>query len=84
MFFLGQHGAASLPGGGERGIVGRRFEAQPAAVLQGRTGLEHAAAQLSGHSCREQVPLSEIRRVAGLVKESAALNRLFSALPPPQ
>ncbi|KAG7232419.1 hypothetical protein INR49_008882 [Caranx melampygus] len=51
----GEHGAVSVPGGGERGVPGGRYEAQPAAMLQRRPGLEHAAAQLRGDGCREQV-----------------------------
>ncbi len=53
--FVGQHGAIGVPGGGERGVDGCGFQAQPAAMLQRRTRLEHTAAQLSGHCCREQV-----------------------------
>lgn len=53
--FLGQHGAICVPGGGERGVGGCKFEAQPAAMLQRGTRLEHTAAQLGGRSCREQV-----------------------------
>jgi len=51
----GEHGAVGVPGGGERGVGGRGFEAQPAAMLQRRTGLAHTAAQLRGHRCRKQV-----------------------------
>lgn len=51
----GKHGAVSVPGGGERGVSGGGFQAQPAALLQGRPGLEHTAAQLSGHRGRKQV-----------------------------
>lgn len=53
----GEHGALCVPGGGERGVGGCGFEAQPAAMLQRRARLEHAAAQLGGHRCREQVVL---------------------------
>lgn len=51
----GEHGAIGVPGGGERGVGGRGFEALPAAMLQRRTRLEHTAAQLGGHGCRERV-----------------------------
>lgn len=51
----GEHGALRVPGGGERGVHGCRFEAQPAAMLQGWTGLEHAPAQLRGCCSRQQV-----------------------------
>lgn len=54
---LGQHGSIRLPGGGERGICGRRFKAQPAAMLERRKRLEHTSAELGGHSGREQVGL---------------------------
>lgn len=54
---LGQHGSIRLLGGGERDICGRRFKAQPAAMLKRWKRLEHTAAELSGHSGREQVGL---------------------------
>ena len=56
---VGEHGAVGLPGGGERGVVGGGFKAQPAAMLQRWTRLEHAAAELSGHRCREQVGMRD-------------------------
>lgn len=51
----GEHGAVRVPGGGERGVGGRRFEAQPAALLQRRTGLDYPAAQLGARRRGEQV-----------------------------
>lgn len=57
---LGQHGAFCHPGGGERGIRGRGFKTQPAAMLERRTGVEHAASELGGHSCREQVGPNQV------------------------
>lgn len=52
---LGQHGAVCVPGGRERGVDGRWFEAQPTAMLKRRARLEHTASQLGGHSRRKQV-----------------------------
>lgn len=52
---VGEHGAVGVLGSGERGVGGCGFEAQPAAMLQRRTRLEHTSAQLSGDCCREQV-----------------------------
>lgn len=57
---LGQHGAVCHPGGGERGFRGRGFETQPAAMLERRAGVEHAASELGGHSRREQVGLNQV------------------------
>lgn len=65
----GQHGAVCLPGGGQRGICGRRFKTQPATMLERRTRLEHTAAELGGHGCREQV---------GLKARSCTVDRLYS------
>lgn len=65
---LGQHGAVCHPGGGERGLRGRGFETQPAAMLERRAGVEHAASELGGHSRREQVGLKQVLVVGHQLK----------------
>lgn len=77
----GQHGAVGGPGGGERGVGGGGFQTQPAALLQGRPGLEHAAAQLGGHGGREQVGLSA--SVASLGIKGGATESLTPPFPLP-
>ena len=52
---VGEYGALCLPGGGERGLTGCWFEAQPDQMFQRWERLGHTAALLNPHCHWQQV-----------------------------